>query len=71
MANPRWVHSLQGWNWLVCVRFEDRNRRRSYALLLNGDNIVDAHYAFQTDDCDKQSYAVFEQMGAVGLPALY
>ena len=32
ISDPRWVHSFQGWNWLTCVRFVDRNRRRTYVL---------------------------------------
>jgi hypothetical protein len=42
ISSPRWVHSFQGWNWLTCVRFVDRDRRRTYVLVLNGTNIVDA-----------------------------
>jgi hypothetical protein len=71
ISAPRWVHSLQGWNWLVCVRFLDRGRRRGYALLFNGSTVVDGHYAYQTDNCSIQSYVVFEQMGGLGLPPLH
>jgi hypothetical protein len=52
ILEPCWVHSFQG--WLTCVRFVDRDRRRTYVLVLNGTNIVDAHYAVQTDDCGAQ-----------------
>jgi hypothetical protein len=71
ISEPRWVHSFQGWNWLTCVGFVDRDRRRTYVLVLNGTNIVDAHYAVQTDDCGAQTYSVFEQMGGGGLEPLH
>jgi hypothetical protein len=71
ISEPRWVSSIKGWNWLVCVRFVDRGRRRNYALLLNGSTVVDGHYAYQTDNCGSQAYVVFEQMGGLGLPPLH
>ena len=71
ISDPRWVHSFQGWNWLTCVRFVDRNRRRTYVLILKGTTIVDAHYAVQTDDCGAQTYSVFEQMGGWGLDPIH
>src|SRR6516165_1976243 len=71
ISEPRWVSSIKGWNWLVCVRFVDRGHRRNYALLLNDSTVVDGHYAYQTDNCGSQAYVVFEQMGGVGLPPLH
>jgi hypothetical protein len=71
ISTPRWVHSFQGWNWLVCVRFLDRGRRRSYALLFNSSKVLDSHYAYQTDNCGIESYVVFEQMRGLGLPPLH
>jgi hypothetical protein len=71
ISEPRWVSSIKGRNWLVCVRFVDRGRRRSYALLFNGSTVVDGHYAYQTDACGIQSYVVFEQMGGLGLPPVH
>ncbi len=71
ISEPRWVHSFQGWNWLTCVRFVDHDRRRTYVLVLNGTNIVDAHCAVQTDGCGAQTYSVFEQMGGGGLDPLH
>jgi hypothetical protein len=59
ISTPRWVHSFQGWNWLVCVRFLDRGRKRSYALLFNSDKVLDSHFAYQTDNCGIESYVVF------------
>jgi hypothetical protein len=64
ISDPRWVHSIKGWNWLTCVRFQDRGHFRTYALFLNGDKIVDDRFAVQTDNCDVQTYSPFERMGA-------
>ena len=71
ISEPRWVSSIKGWIWLVCVRFVDRGHRRNYALLLNDSTVVDGHYAYQTDNCGSQAYVVFEQMGGLGLPPLH
>jgi hypothetical protein len=72
ISEPRWVSTTKGRNWLVCVRFVDRGRRRSYALLFNGSTVVDGHFAYQTDACGIQSYVVFEQMGGgLGLPPVH
>src|SRR6516162_7251573 len=71
ISTPRWVHSFKGWNWLVCVRFLDRGRRRSYALIFNDSKVVEGHYAYQTDNCGTESYVVFEQMRGLGLPPLH
>ncbi len=71
ISEPRWVSSTKGWNWLVCVRFVDRGRRHSYAMLFNGNTVVDGHYAYQTDACGTQSYVAFEQMGGLGLSPLH
>ncbi len=71
ISDPRWVHSFKGWNWLICVRFEDHGHKRVYTLFLDGDNIVDARYAVQTDQCGTQAYGLFEQMEGSGLPPLH
>jgi hypothetical protein len=72
MSQPRWVHTVQGWNWLVCVRFQDRGHRRSYAFFLREKTIVDSRYAVQSDACSVPAYLPFNLMidatgpGAVG-----
>jgi hypothetical protein len=71
ISDPRWVHSLDGWAWLTCVRFLDHSRMHTYALFIKGSAIIDAHYAVQTDECDLQAYAVFERMGGFGLEPLH
>jgi hypothetical protein len=71
ISTPRWVHSLKGWNWITCVRFSDSGRRRTNALLLDGDAVVDSGYAVQTDQCDMQAYTMFEQMAGSGLAPLH
>jgi hypothetical protein len=71
ISDPRWVHSLEGWAWLTCVRFQDHSRMRTYALFIKGSVIIDARYAVQTDECDLQAYGVFERMGGFGLGPLH
>jgi hypothetical protein len=72
ISTPRWVHSLQGWKWLTCVRFSDHGHRRTYVLFLDGNKVSDdSRYAVQTDQCDTQAYTIFEQMGGSGLPPLH
>jgi hypothetical protein len=70
ISDPRWVHSMKGWNWLTCIRFQDHGHLRTYAVFLNGDKIVDDRYSVQTDNCDTQTYFPFERMQG-GLEPLY
>lgn len=58
----RWVHSLKGWSWLTCVRFQDRGHPRTYAVFVRDGKVVDGRYAVQTDACDTQTYVLFEAM---------
>jgi len=60
ISDPRWVHSINGWTRLVCVRFQDRGHRRTYAFFLADEQIVDSRYAVQTDACDAQTYSPFD-----------
>ncbi|MDR3423443.1 MAG: hypothetical protein P4L80_19780 [Xanthobacteraceae bacterium] len=62
ISEPRWVHALQGWSWLTCVRFQDRGRSRIYALFLQSGKIIDGRYAVETDGCGTQAYAPFGLM---------
>jgi len=70
IAEPRWVHSMRGWSWLICVRFEDHGRPRNYALYLQSDKFVDNRYAVESDGCNVQAYAPFELM-ATGLQPVH
>ena len=71
ISEPRRVHSIHGWSWLTCVRFQDHGRRRSYALFLQSGKVVDARYAVETDACDMQTYAPFALMTGGGLQPLH
>jgi hypothetical protein len=71
ISSPRWVHSFQGWAWLVCVRFQAQGHKRAYALFIKGSDIIDTRYAVKTDECGTQGYALFEQMGGSGLDPLH
>ena len=59
----RWVHSLNGWAWMTCVRFEDNGHPRTYAVFIKDGKVIDGRYAVQTDACNTQTYAVFDAMG--------
>ena len=62
ISGLRWVHSLKGWTWLTCVRFQDRGHRRVYALFIKDGAVIDGRYAVQTDACDAQTYVPFDAM---------
>jgi Integrase core domain len=34
ISNARWVHSVNGWTWLICVRYLDHGLRRTYAFYI-------------------------------------
>src|SRR5271155_5497966 len=69
ISGLRWVPSLRGRNWLACVHFRDRGPRRTYALFVERDAVVDARYAVETDACESQAFTQFDVMsGAIGRP---
>lgn len=57
IAEPRWVHTLLGWNWLVCVHFQDQGHTRTYSVFIKGEAIADARYSVVTDACGGQTYS--------------
>ena len=65
----RWVHSIKGWSWLTCVRFQDHDRKLTYAVFLKADKIVDSRFAVETDGCGTQAYSTFAQMPNTAKPA--
>ena len=65
----RWVHSIKGWSWLTCVRFQDHDRKLTYAVFLKADKIVDSRFAVEADGCGTQTYSPFEQMPNIAKPA--
>ena len=69
ISDYRWVHSVGGWSWLTCVRFQDRGHRRTYAVFLREKGIIENRYAVQADGCDTASYVPFDLMtGAAKSP---
>ena len=54
ISDPRWVHSITGWTWMTCVRFQEGGHQRVYTLFLN--DLKYSRYAVQTDACNAQSY---------------
>ena len=66
----RWVHSIKGWSWLTCVRFQDHDRKLTYAVFLKADKIVNSRFAVETDGCGTQrTYSPFAQMPNTAKPA--
>ena len=63
ISDFHWVHSIKGWAWLVCVRFQDRGHARTYALFIKDGVVLDSRYAVLTDACNTQAYAPFNEMG--------
>jgi hypothetical protein len=69
IAPARWIHAPTGWNWLVCVRYNDGGRERFYSFLIDDHAVVDQRYDIVTDQCAVQQYVPFDAMtGTVGLP---
>ncbi len=59
----RWIHSLKGWAWMTCVRFEDNGHPRMYAVFIQDGKVADSRYAGQIDACNTETYAAFDAMG--------
>jgi hypothetical protein len=71
ISNVRWVLANGGRSWLTCVHFRDRGHPRSYAIFIQNNIVVDARYAVETDDCEKQAYTQFDLMtGELGRPTV-
>lgn len=60
ISPPRWVHGETGWNWLVCLRYQDRGRPRYYAIFFQGENVTNSRYDVLTDRCGAQPYMPFD-----------
>lgn len=69
ISNFRWVHSVKGWTWLTCIRFqEDKGRPRTYALFIKDRAIVDARFSVEVDRCGTQTYVPFAPMNEASGP---
>jgi hypothetical protein len=64
ISDSRWVHTIKGWNWATCIRFQDHGHPRIYAIFIKANAIIDARYAVQTDGCDTPNYTSFDLMAA-------
>ena len=69
ISDYRWVHSITGWSWLACVRFQDKGHRRTYALFLRAKDLIESRYAVQADGCDTASYVPFDLTTGAARPA--
>jgi hypothetical protein len=72
ISGLRWVHATSGWNWLVCVRYDDHGRQLYYAFFLNDNAIVAQRYDVRTDQCRAQQYLPFNvATGTIEAPAAF
>lgn len=56
VSDYRWVRTLNGYDWLACVRFQDHGRPRLFAVFLKADAVIDTRFAVETDNCDRRAY---------------
>jgi hypothetical protein len=69
ISSARWVHSITGWNWLICVRYDDAGHQRYYSFFIENNKVVNQHYDIVTDQCAAQQYVPFDATtGTVGSP---
>lgn len=69
ISDLRWVHATTGWNWLVCVRYDDHGHRRTYAIFLNDNGVVNQRYDTLIDRCGAQKYLPLDvTTGAIRQP---
>lgn len=69
ISDLRWVHTTKGWNWLACVRFQDKGRARTYAVFIKDDKVVDGRFAVEIDACGLRNYSPFPLLGSAQKPA--
>jgi len=69
ISDAHWVHSVKGWAWLSCVRFQERGHVRTYAVFIRTDKVVDSRYAVTTDGCGEQTYAPFDDIPVTAKPS--
>ena len=69
ISNARWVHASTGWNWLICVRYNDGAHARFYSFFIDNNAVVNQRYDIVTDQCSVQQYLPFDATtGTVGSP---
>jgi hypothetical protein len=69
ISGARWVHATTGWNWLICVRYNDGGRERYYSFFIDNNAVVNQRYDTVTDQCAVQQYLPFDaSTGTVGSP---
>jgi hypothetical protein len=69
ISTARWVHAPTGWNWLVCVRYNDGGHERLYSFFIDSNAVVNQRYDIVTDQCAMQQYVPFDATtGTIGSP---
>lgn len=69
ISDLRWVHTVKGWNWLTCVRFQDKGHPRTYALFIKDGKVVEGRFAVEIDACGLRNYSPFPLLGGAQKPA--
>jgi hypothetical protein len=69
ISDARRVHTPKGWSWLNCVRFQDHAHRRTYAVFIQANDVVESRYAVTTDGCGEQTYAPFSDIPVTAKPS--
>ena len=69
ISDARWVHATTGWNWLLCVRYNDGGHERYYSFFIDNNAVVNQRYDIVTDQCAVQQYVPFDATtGTIGSP---
>jgi hypothetical protein len=69
LSEARWVHSVSGWGWLACIRFQDQGHRRTYVMVIKDKAVVDSRFAVETDACDAVAYSPLD-LGTGAVPVV-
>src|SRR6516162_4579077 len=59
ISGVRPVDHLKGPAWLTCLKVDAHGKPQNYALLIQGDKIIDSRAGVIMDGCGKESYQPF------------
>lgn len=69
ISDLRWVHISTGWNWLICVRYDDQGHRRIYSFFIKDKAIANFRADVVTDGCAARQYTPFDMATGTIRPA--
>jgi hypothetical protein len=71
ISAPRFVDSLIGAAWLVCLEVESYPAApRHHAVFIQRERIVEARLSVMIDRCEEQSYAPFDWVAEANIPPM-